>query len=120
MKRLWFALVFFIIASTLCLCEQVYISSFYNQMSNMVNAAQESAISNSPDLESKIVKIKKYWLKNNELILTVANHDTLNEIGMKIRSLDADDRLVSEKLAEINALTLIIYENQRITLANIL
>ena len=62
---------------------------------------------------------QKLWENNNELLFTIANHSALNELGQRIRAMNDYSTNKQELIAEAKAWTLIFYENEKISFANI-
>ncbi len=120
MKRLWFAVAFLIIAAGLCVGEQCFIKNFHSEMEQKITAAQSAAEEgNTEKLKQKTDEMKMYWDKNNNLICTITNHGVPNDFGSKIKSVDADSDGVEEALAEVYGWNNVLYENQKITFANV-
>lgn len=117
MKRIWFAVIFMLIASSLCVGEQMYVKKVYNDLNNEISKAEE--YNDFDDVLQAIKNIQKYWSDNNDLLFTIADHDVLDDLGTAIRSLDADDEDLKGTLKEIRALNSVFYENQKVTFANI-
>lgn len=122
MKRIWFAVIFLVIAGILCVSEQYYVKNVYHDLTLKIETAQNYAEKeNKEQLNNSINEIKKYWDKNNELLCTIADHGVLDDLGTEINSLNADDpEEAKNSLKTSKALTKIFYENQRTSFANIL
>lgn len=117
MKRIWFAVVFILIAAALCAGEQTYVKQVYNELNSEISRAEQ--YESPEDLADAIKNIQNYWDDNNDLLFTLADHSVLDDLGTSIRSLDPNDEDVKSVMAEIKALNDVFYENEKITLANI-
>ena len=120
MKRIWFAVIFLAIATVLCIGEQCYLRTFHAEANKRITAAITAAENNDINaLQKELNALKSYWAKNNNLVCTLTNHTVPDELGARIRGIrtDCDDLLF--ELENIRAFNDVLYENQRITLANI-
>lgn len=120
MKRLWFALIFLIIAASLCTYEQIYIKNTCVELTAQIEEAKAAAQNeNEKELENKIKSIKSNWEKKNSCLFAFSDHSALDDLASSIRSLQADSDDIKDALEETRALVLVFYENQRITFANV-
>ena len=117
MKRLWFALVFLAVSTTLCIGEQYYIKDFYAQMTKRVDTAIACCENGDKGLEKAVDDIQNYWYSRNDLIFTLTNHGVLDDLSAHIRSLNKDSP--KDEMYKVKAILTVFYENQRITLANV-
>ncbi len=122
MKRIWFAVIFLVLAVIICVSEQYYVKNVYIDLTLKIETAQDYAENNNKEkLNNSISEIKRYWDNNNELLCTIADHGVLDDLGAEINALNADDpEETNNSLETTRALTKIFYENQRISFANIL
>jgi hypothetical protein len=117
MKRIWFAVIFLIICTSLCVGEQVYIKQVYTDLNNKISSAQK--YTGTDEMQTAVDNIKKYWDKNNDILFTIADHGVLDDLSAQIRSLNVKDDDIQNNLAQIKALLKVFYENQRVTISNI-
>jgi len=120
MKRIWFAIVFLAIAAAMCVGEQCFIRTFHAEVNSAVTAA-ETAAERGDDaaLKAALNELKRCWNKSNNLLCMFTNHAVPDELGARIRGIrsDCDDLLL--ELDNIRAFNDVLYENQRITPANV-
>ncbi len=120
MKRVWFAVVFLAIATALCIGEQAYIRYFHSETDKRISAAITAAEQNDTvTLEKETASLQRFWAKSNNLLCTLANHTVPDELGARIRSIRTESGDLLVELESIRAFNNVLYENQRITLANI-
>ena len=120
MKRIWFAVVFLLIAAAVCTYEQIYVKNICAELTAQIEEAKALAESgNEKELESKINSIKSNWEKNNSRLFAFSEHAALDNLASSIRSLHADSEDIKDALEETRALTIVFYENQKVTLANV-
>lgn len=121
MKRVWFAVIFLGITAMLCVKEQCYIRDFNAEFDEKITAAEECIKrSDSDGLNECIEDIQSYWADNNDLLFIICNHDTPDELGLRIRALSTESDIIGDALYDIKALNAVLYEDQRITFSNIL
>ena len=121
MKRIWFAVVFILIALALCISEQVFVTEVYGHLSTAVDSAQQYAErGDTENAEKEIQIIRNDWNRYNNLICALTNHNVPDELGSKIRSLSTTNQEYPSLLSDIDSLLYIYYEEQQISFANIL
>ena len=119
MKRVWFAVVFILLCSALCIYQQGYVKRCCGELIYMLEQAQELEEAKKDDeLILKIDEIQKYWKQKNDFLFVFSEHSDIDEIALYIRSLKEAHNMKSA-LSETKTLVIIYYENERITLANI-
>lgn len=120
MKRLWFAVIFLAIATALCLGEQSYIRTFHRETDKRITTAITAAeTKDAAALEAAVASLQQYWGKHNNLLCTLSNHTVPDELGARIRSIRTESGDLLVELESIRAFNEVLYENQRITFANI-
>ena len=120
MKRAWFAVIFLIIVGLLCTGEQYFLHRFCHTL----NAKIDYAIACCDNEDSRqaqyaIEDVQQYWAKHNDLLFVTSAHGGINELGVQIRALDADNKEVKNELKHTKALNTIYFENEKISFANI-
>lgn len=120
MKKLWFAGLFLILTLSLCTAQQLYVNSFYKEMTDCLETAENYYNKGDKDNLSKQTKeIQQLWEDNNELLFTFSNHTALNELGQRIRGMSDYSTNKQELIAEAKSWTKIFYENEKISFSNI-
>lgn len=118
MKRIWFAVIFLAITMVFCAGEQIYVKKVYNDLNQQISQATE--YDSFEDLVQAITNMQLYWQKNNDILFAISYQDNLNELSVAIKTLDPKDEDIKLKLAEVEACNFVFYENQRLSIANVL
>ena len=120
MKRLWFAVIFLVLAGLMCAGEQMYIDNLVGEMNAKINAAQ-AALENKDDreYEKKTAEIKKLWTEKNDILYAFGEHATLDTIAVQVRSMPYGRGDESKELQVLRAQIYAYYENEKISLSNI-
>ena len=117
MKRIWFAVIFLIIAAAACVFEQWNIHTFCKEINAMTQSAIEAKESgNKALLSHKVNEIQDYWRRKNDLLFALSGHVLLDELSTKINALDGKD----EVIYDIKALVRAFEENNTVKFSNIL
>ena len=120
MKRIWFAGIFLTLAVIMCVAEQVYINSLYNNLNTKISAAQ--AAINDGNFDEYIAKTKDiadYWDKKNDILYSVTEHSQLDSLALQMRTLPYGRDEAQSELKKLKALLFAFYEDERISFANI-
>lgn len=121
MKRLWFAVIFLVLAGVMCFCEQAYINSFYSEISEKISTAETALDKNDIMLYEKSAdEIAKLWSDKNDFLYAFGEHAQLDNIAVLIRSMPYDKGDEKKELHSLRAQLKAYYENERISLSNIL
>ncbi|MBQ9227565.1 MAG: DUF4363 family protein [Eubacterium sp.] len=120
MKRVWFAAAFLLLAAALCIGDQWYIRTFHSEMDKKITAAMSAAEKQDmPALEADIASVQHYWSEKNDLLFTLSNHTVPDELGARIRAMRPENSTITEELENVKAYNDVLYEDQKITFANI-
>lgn len=120
MKRIWFAIVFLIVSVALCTGEQCYVKQVHGNIGTKVEQAIEQLENeDKQQLKSSVKGIKEYWERYNNLLFALSDHGVLDDLGAKIRTMEASDEDIAAELSEVKALNEVFYENQKISVANV-
>ncbi|MBE6719904.1 MAG: DUF4363 family protein [Ruminococcaceae bacterium] len=121
MKRLWFAIVFLVLAAVLCTGEQMYICDVYTQMNEKINAAETALTKNDKkEYIKKTDEIAELWDSKNDLLYAVSEHGVLDTLAVQIRSMPYGEGDETKELHSLKAQLFAYYENERISLSNLL
>lgn len=121
MKRLWFAVIFLIIAGIMCYGEQAYIGCFYRDISERISTAEAALENNDIKLyESSTRDIEKLWNDKNDFLYAFGEHAKLDGIAVSIRSMPYAGGEEIKELRSLKAQLYAYWENERISLSNVL
>ena len=120
MKRLWYAVIFLCVTAVLCVGEQRYVESFYDDMNACITAA-ESAVKNKNREEYKkaTAEIEKLWRDKNDLLYATGEHSALDGIAVLVRSMPYDENEEIKELHSLRAQLFSYYQNEKISLSNV-
>ncbi|MBR2134468.1 MAG: DUF4363 family protein [Eubacterium sp.] len=125
MKRLYIALFFIAMIISFCVFEQIKVNSFYDEVSALIDSAEEYA--NAGDYETaykKCESLDTYFQKQYKTLSIIINNQSLDEMSVTIHELKAlaknDDAMLKNMLLSAKVQAQQIKNNQRITLENIL
>ena len=125
MKRLYIALFFIAIIISFCVFEQVKVNCFYDEVSALIDSAEEYA--NAGDYETaykKCESLDTYFQKQYKILSLIIHNKTLDDMSVSIHELKAlaknDDTMLESRLLSAKIQAQQIKNNQRITLENIL
>lgn len=115
MKRIWIAIVLFLLCFGICVGEQVFINDFCKGLDKIVSEAQKDPSKENLD------ELHEYWNKKNDMLYTMCQHDMLDEMSISIHEIatSKDKDIIKSALTSIKAQNYTFYENQKITLSNI-
>lgn len=105
MKRIWIAIAFLTLSIGICITEQVYIHTTYNEICEYIDKKDTDGLYN-------------YWSEKNDTLYAFADHKILDSLSDSINTLK-DTNEKEKALIEIKAKAKTYYENQRITFSNI-
>lgn len=105
MNRLIIAIMLLITSAGVCITEQICERNTYQAINEYV--ANE-------DIEG----LQKYWDERNDILFMLTDHRTLDEMSRVIHEASSEDKEIA--LTKVKAINTVYYENQKITLANIL
>lgn len=117
MKRIWFAIIFLAISVGLSASEQMYVKKVYNDLNTMIS--EYSEYNDFADMLKGISNIEEYWDANNDLLFSIEDSNTLDDLGFAIYKLEANKANYKKTMKEIEMISRFFYRNQRVTLANI-
>ncbi|MCR5208204.1 MAG: DUF4363 family protein [Eubacterium sp.] len=117
MKRIWFAVMFLLIAVGVCCFEQNYISGFCDEMDVRADKALE-CISNNDygGFIKECDSVKELWRDKNDILFALSGHTQLDELSIRVNALPSR----TEYLYEIKSIIRGYRENNKIKLSNIL
>lgn len=127
MKRLWLALVCFIIAASLCTFEIIYTTASANELNKLVSQAREEFDSGKgkPDKAAHTLeRACKLWEEREQVMNMFLYHDSVEQVGVGIKC--AKSLVASEKeeadsqMIEILGLLETIKKAEQPTIENIL
>lgn len=118
MKRIWFAIIFLAITIGFCVGEQIYVKKVYDDLNRQISEATE--YEDFEDLVNSIVNMQMYWQKHNDILFSISYQDNLDDLSIAIKTLDPQDDDIYLKLQEVKACNFVFYENQRLSIANVL
>lgn len=87
MKRLWLALICFLIALSLCTFEMIYTINGANELARIVKEAREEWNGGSGSTQNavRILSLaKERWSEKESTMNVFLYHDKIDEIGVKI------------------------------------
>lgn len=117
MKRIWFAVIFLIIAAAACVFEQWNIHTFCNEINAFTQSAAEAERRGDKELFNKRAhEIQKLWKRKNDLLFALCGHVLLDELSTKINALDSREELIYD----VRALLKAFEENNTVKFSNIL
>lgn len=124
MKRLYIAIIFILIALSLCITEQITIKNVYVKSSKYIDSAISSL--EEDDYDSTLdncKKLKDYWDGVYPFLTAMTEHTALDEMTLTVNSLQKldeseSDDMKNELYSTKNQLKL-IYDTQKITFGNI-
>jgi hypothetical protein len=113
LKRIRIAIILLVALLGICIGEQIYIKNFYVKLNDMVEI-----VLNSND-EKAINSINEYWQDNNDILYSIANHGSLDDLGESIKLLKKeDDKEIA--VEEVKSALDNFYKNNNISISNIL
>lgn len=98
LKRLWLALVCFLIALSLCTFEMIYTINGADELTQIVNRAREEWNGGSGNTEEAVRLLslaKEKWSEKESTMNVFLYHDKIDEIGVKLDC--------SKSLVELNS-----------------
>lgn len=124
MKKLYIAIIFILIALSLCITEQITIKNVYVTSSKYIDSAISSL--DDDDYDSTLdncKKLKDYWDSVYPFLTAMTEHTALDEMTLTVNSLQKleeseSDDMKNELYSTKNQLKL-IYDTQKITFGNI-
>lgn len=125
MKRLYLAIGFLAIAISLCIFEQYTVSNAYKQTTAYIDSAITAVKKDDYEsAEKSCTQLSEYWNKKYPYMTSMIDHGPLDDATVIINSLDElakneSDELETELITAKNQVK-IIYDNQRVTLGNVL
>lgn len=120
MKRIWYAITFLLISISVCIGEQVYIENVNNVLNNDISEIEYS-INNEQDAQESIKKLNNDYEKIESKLEVLCDNSQTIELKTNFVELENLDNTQKIKaLAEARALVNTIYENQKLSLTNIL
>lgn len=124
MKRIYIAIFFLTLSIGLCVFEQYTVESTYKNTTVMLNTAQELLHKKDYDgIVKECSRLNEYWDKKYPCLSAMFDHDSLDEAGASIASLEELAKSKSDDFESelINAKSRIeaIHKNQKITFGNI-
>lgn len=126
MKRLWLALVCFIITASLCTFEIIYATSSVNELNKLVSQAREefdSGKGESGKAAHILDRACKLWEEREQVMNMFLYHDSVERVGVGIKC--AKSLVASEKeeadsqMIEILGLLETIKKSEQPTIENI-
>lgn len=122
MKRIWIAIIFLLISITLCVYEQNILSEFEYQLNcDITNIENCLYVNNENEISIKTKELITDYNKYEKAIKILCDGDNPQTLKMKIFELENHDLDEKNKaLKEMRALIETIYDNQKLSLSNIL
>lgn len=122
MKRIWFAVAFLVVSFAACIFEQVYIDKVFDNITVKLDSAQEYAEKkDTKNMKKEIDELTSYWEKSHVVLCSISEHNDIDELSTTIKSLNTKNGdEIKNALDETKARIDIYYENQKLSLANIL
>lgn len=124
MKRLYIAIAFLVVLSSLCIYEQILVRQVYTGVTGYIDEAMQAFNNEEYDKTEKIcLELTSYWEKKHKLMTALIEHGELDTTSVMINALsdlseNKKDELEKELIDIKNEMN-IIYENQRISFGNI-
>lgn len=121
MKRIWFSVVFIIIALSVCTYEQVTVNAAYKDITQTIELALEST---NEDEKIKYCKeVSEKWDKFFRKITLVTDHSVVQSADVSVGTLenlaDKRDDSVDDALIETKSELDQIFDTSKITFSNI-
>lgn len=121
MKRLWFALIFLLIAICGCCYEQYIVKTTYNDISMSIDMALNA--DKSEEKEKYCNEITDKWDKYVQCVTLVTDHSILQSADVSISTInelaeessDSLDEALIQAKSELN----LIYDSSKINFSNI-
>ena len=121
MKRIWFAIIFLALAAAMCGGEQHYIDCTYDLLNKKISTAEAALKRGDTELYRQCAEdIESIWKEKNDLLYAFGEHGTLDSVAVEIRSMPFEKGEELKELHSLRAMLKAYYENERISLSNIL
>ncbi len=121
MKRIWFSIIFLILALGVCIYEQATVTSGYKEIISVIDTALESE--NEEEKIKYCEEITKKWDKYFDKITLVTDHSIVQSADVSVGTInelaEEKDGSVDEVLIETKSELNQIYNSSKITLSNI-
>lgn len=121
MKRIWFSIVFILIAISVCFYEQITVNKAYEDITNTIDLALESQ--NEDEKIKYCTEVTEKWDEFFRKVTLVTDHSVVQSADVSVGTLErlankrddsVDDALIEAK-SELDQ----IYNTSRITFSNI-
>lgn len=102
MKRIWSALVCFVLAVALCIFEVVYTTNGTDEVYNMITMARQEFNSGKGDTKKSVemlIKAKEIWSEKECVMNIFLYHDRIDDVATKIdcaKSLAENNDIMAE------------------------
>lgn len=123
MKRLWFSVIFMLVALSICAAEQIYISRDCREIIAAISTAEECE--SAPEKLKYCAEIYDMWGDYYKKASYVTDHSVLQSADISMGTLknlptDSSEEDIDGLLAQAKSEAEQIYGNSRISLTNIL
>lgn len=121
MKRIWFSVVFIIIALGVCTYEQLTVNSYYKDITQTIDSALEST--NEDEKINYCHEVSQKWDEFFKKITLVTDHSIVQSADVSVGTLemlaDKRDDSVDDALIETKSELEQIFDASKITFSNI-
>lgn len=87
LKRIWSAIICFLLAAVLCIFEIVYTTSNTNELYEMITKAREEFDGGNGDIKKTsetLSKARELWREKESIMNMFLYHDRIDDVGTKI------------------------------------
>lgn len=121
MKRIWFSVIFILIALCVCTYEQITVNSYYKDITQTIELALEST--NEDEKTEYCKEVAEKWDKFFKKITLVTDHSVVQSADVSVGTLeklaDKRDDSVDDALIETKSELDQIFDTSKITFSNI-